>query len=202
MGAQLPPRNSLAAVWTYASLSEYLEWRRANLENAVITHEAGHAVLMCALGVPGTHAKLAADGASGRVDHAAAHHVPNDAPVSLRAERAGAIWAAAVFHAGIAAEQILWGDKITGETHLTSTDDHACAVRIFGDLFTRRPHGFCQALARHVLIENWEGLQAIAQVLRIKRGWQPSDTPEIVPNLGAAEARVWEAISYLEEGIS
>lgn len=198
--APLPPRNSIAAVWLRQPLDDYLGWRSANLEAAIAVHEAGHAVLMHAFGVPGIHAKVHADGTSGVVEHTAAQFDHDNARASLRVERLAALGLGMIFHAGIAAEMLLWRGAAAGELQLPETSDHASAAASFGDLFPRHPHGFCQALARHVLAASWPRVEVIASALREKGEWLPDDVdvPGALPGFERAQLRAVEALAYLE----
>lgn len=200
--APLPPRNHIAAVRPLQPLGDYLRWRAANPEAAIAAHEAGHAVLMRAHGVPGIHASLAHDRMSGEVTHTAASVTRDDAPATVRIERLAALGLGTIFHAGIAAELLLWGGAVDGEVYLPETSDHTRAAAAFGDLFPRHPHAFCQALARHVLAAAWPQVEAIAAELQASGEWQSAEHATLGAAAGfeRAQKRAWEALVYLEEG--
>lgn len=139
-------------------------------------HEAGHVVLMEWAGL--TPIKAHASAREGAVewdmDAITAEHDQDGGDSPLAAAHA-----AAVFHAGVAAELIHVGHRWQGVTaRMRSTDwQHARLIlsRHFGHGLAG--HGYAQRLALAVLTKNWPRVQQIAAEL-IERGtWKPDDEP-------------------------
>jgi len=184
-----PGRCLLRAVWSIDPLpADYLNWRQENIRQAIAYHEAGHALLMHGFGVAGIEARLSPDGCDGEVFHSAPIHA-HALRMPLPIERTNAILAAAVFHAGLEAEQLAGGfNPPTGtEWRCATTTDHEKADATFGDLFFRgKPHGYTKAVARAALSRNREALDRIAQYLMRAGEWKPSDTPAMIVHLADA----------------
>lgn len=186
----------LRAVWAVDPMPvEYLDWQRANLRQATAFHEAGHAVLMLACGLTCIHATVSVDGKTGQARNT---EPPQESgpTMPLEKQRAGAVWVASTFHAGVEAELLLGGFLAPGGTEwrFSGSSDFKGADSVLGDLFWRgRPHGYAKALSRAVLIRNWESLARIAQCLLDRGDWHPTDTPDLSILLGEDSESVWEA---------
>lgn len=192
-----PPRLRLRAHWCIDPMpTDYLAWRESNTREAIAHHEAGHAVLMLALGVSDIRARLADDGSRGEVIPQRPDTPPELPPLPLAIEQANAIWCAAVYHAGVEAELLAGGFHAAMGTEWRgrATSDFEQADAALGALFFRgRPHGFAKATARAVLSRNREALDSIARCLIDAGEWQPSDTPGIAVKLGEDAAMVARA---------
>lgn len=168
--------------------ADYLDWQSANAREAIGYHEAGHAVLMLALGITGIRARLFDDGSRGEVTPQPPATPQEPLPrLPLAIEQANAIWCAAVFHAGVEAELLAGGFRAPPGTEWRdrATSDFERADTALGGLFFRgRPHGFAKATARAVLSRNREALDSIARRLIDAGEWKPSDTPGLVVTPG------------------
>lgn len=179
----------LRAHWCIEPMpADYLAWHSGNAREAIAHHEAGHAVLMLALGITGIRARLFDDGSRGEVIPQPPATPLEPLPrLPLAIEQANAIWCAAVFHAGVEAELLAGGFNAPPGTEWRdrTTSDFVRADAALGDLFFRgRPHGFAKATARAVLSRNRESLDTIARRLIDAGEWRPGNTPGLVVTPG------------------
>lgn len=138
-------------------------------------HEAGHVVLMQdLLGLDGMRAQASEQGGEAHWPPGVFDNLPEPSP-----DESGilAATAAAVFHAGVMAEQIRSSRPWTGPVFYLHQTDFQRADEMLRPKFGRlssAAHGYAQHLARHVLESRWERVEQIAQAL-IERGeWQGS----------------------------
>lgn len=192
----------LRAVWSVDPLpAAWHASRKANPLQHLARHEAGHVVVMAALGVPGLSASISDAGSAGAAVHQArAVEAPASEVVAYR--RAGALAAAAIFHAGIEAELLAVGLASPPgiEWRLTATTDHSRADEVLREFFHVQPHGFAKAFARAVISRNLDSLDRIARHMERTGAWHPDDTQGLVINCdGAFEALVDACLRYEAE---
>lgn len=168
------------------------------MREAVAIHEAGHALVMLAVGVPGIRAEVSDDGAAGEVAHSNPG-LPQDIKLPDALDRLARIVAGAVWHAGIEAERLYGGFEAPAWSEYCWREypDHIEAARILGDGFVRPPHGYVQQVCRAVLSRNWKSVETIASRLLAHGVWQPSDNPELDVRLGVEAAVISQAVDYL-----
>lgn len=141
----------------------------ADLER-VAYHEAGHVVLMEWLGLEDVRAEATATGGEAHMPPGF-WETPRDDP-SPDDSGILAATAAAVFHAGVVAEQIMAGPPWCGPIYYPEQNDFKAAEAMLQPKFGRHSsagHGYAQRVARHVLELHWERVQEIAAAL-VERG--------------------------------
>lgn len=141
----------------------------ADLER-VAYHEAGHVVLMEWLGLEDVRAEATATGGEAHMPPGF-WETPRDDP-SPDDSGILAATAAAVFHAGVVAEQIMAGRPWCGPIYYPEQNDFKAAEAMLQPKFGRHSsagHGYAQRVARHVLELHWKRVQEIATSL-VERG--------------------------------
>lgn len=181
-----PPKRWINRVWQSVPMPSYTRDLRTTAY-----HEAGHAVLLLAFGVPIREVCLDISSAEpnfvggGYVaqdkvmiaelrEELALNRPPIDADRKQKSEQEGALWAAASYLAGEQAELILHGITVNGPVFLPSADQKV-AKNMLREAF-RHTHGifYCQRLARAILMDLWPAAEAIANAL-LKAGRLDSD---------------------------
>ena len=141
-------------------------------------HEAGHVVLMRWVGLPSPGASITTTDA-GTAGEAAwperSFFATLPTPPADEDGRLAAT-AAAVWHAGVVAELIDDGGKLTGPMHYHGTD-YEQAAEMLRPSFGRHASGahyYAQRVAECVLRERWAEVEKIAAELQATGSWQPS----------------------------
>lgn len=186
MNSHYPPKRWISRVWQPVPMPSYTRDLRTTAY-----HEAGHAVLFLAFGIP--IKEVCMDLSPTEPGFVGGGYVAQDKemiaelrkelshtnpPLSddkkLHSEQAGALWAAASYLAGEQAELILHGITVNGPVFLP-TPDQKVAKDMLRDAF-RHTHGvyYCQRLARAILLDLWPAAEAIANAL-LKAGRLDSD---------------------------
>jgi hypothetical protein len=164
----------------HATLRRAQPWQtRPNLPDALrqaAVHEAGHIVLMQWVGLLPPEATIAATD-DGRVTGEAQWpapetfaQLPDPGP-----DESGvlAATAAAVFHAGLAAELIESGAPWAGPIHYAYATDYQRADDMLRPAFgchASGAHGYAQQVALHVLQVRWDAVEVVAaELLRYGR---------------------------------
>ncbi|UCV00319.1 hypothetical protein [Acidovorax radicis] len=157
-----PHAASLRRVWSW----QKYPYAEPSLERMAY-HEAGHVVLLEWLGLDSPRAvATTTDGLTQLPAHGEVV-APPDPTGELAAV------AAAMFHAGIAAELIHFGMHWHGPIYLLH-DDHKRAEALLRAVFgahSSGAHAFAQRVALHVLSQRWGRVQEIAAVLADKGEW-------------------------------
>lgn len=138
-------------------------------------HEAGHVIFLEWLGI--TNVKATNRHSSGDVCLSPTLFevipvVPRDPDGLLTAT------AAAMFHAGLAAELLLTDTPWTGPIFYPEQNDYVRADALLCESFGRNAsgaHAFAQQLAMHVLSHRWPRVQEIANVLITSNAFQSED---------------------------
>ncbi len=186
----MPSKHLLRASWPACWLPpDHHAWRTKNTRRALAVHEAGHAVSLL-VGGPGTVGAILYDktrpcGADGQAfaDITQADiETPSDSTppaINPSCTTLGGLWNAVIFHAGVQAELLDFGQVLPGELNYAAKDfdDARAALMVFPN---RAPHGWCQQVARCLLSANWPSVQAIADVLLERGRWQAdASTPAV-----------------------
>ena len=135
-------------------------------------HEAGHVVLLEWLGIGSVAATASStEGLTHLPD------VPSEPPAAPDPTGEATAAAAAVFHAGTAAEGLHAGATWAGPIFRPMTDDHRKAEALLSPVFgchSSGAHAYAQLVALHVLAGHWQRVTQIADCL-IERGeWRPA----------------------------
>ena len=158
----------------HATLRRAQPWQtRPNLPDPLrqaAVHEAGHIVLMRWVGLLPPKATITAHGdrVSGEAHWPAREtfaQLPDPGP-----DESGvlAATAAAVFHAGLAAELIESGTPWAGPIHYADATDYQRAEEMLRPSFgchASGAHGYAQQVALHVLHARWADVEAVASEL-------------------------------------
>lgn len=163
-----PAPGALRRCWPWVEVSAAMHG--PNLER-VSHHEAGHVVLLEWLGVS---AEATATPTSGRCTWPL-NTIDLQEP---SADDSGELLAtaAALFHAGIAAELLFLGIPWTGPMFYPRQEDYQLADEFLATKFGKHasgPHAFAQRVALHVLSGRWSRVREVADRLICASRWTP-----------------------------
>lgn len=168
-----------------ASLRRAQPWQRRparmghDLRRLVAVHEAGHVVVMRWVGLESPEASISTEGGAvvgGEAQWPAREffaQLPEPGP-----DHSGklAATAAAVYHAGVAAECIELGTAWSGPISYPQASDYQRAEEMLRERFGHHSsagHAYAQQVAIHVLTAEWPQVQAIADQLVAHGSWKP-----------------------------
>jgi len=163
MSSVRPPVEFVRRVWPVGALPHYPRDQRT-----IAYHEAGHAVFCRLLNIPMARIEAEQTG-GGRVSFAGKYEDKDDLdPLPRETLETAAVELACMYVAGVMAETVLHRVNVSGML-LLDTPDWRNAERVLLMAFnSTAPLGYCQRLARAVLREQWEQVEAIAEALLVK----------------------------------
>jgi len=169
MNAEYPPRRWITRVWERESFPAYQQTALT-----IAHHEAGHAVVCMFFGIPIQAARFDTETLSGAVELDRAGMKEERERLSSLSKKPcdetktvqqAALWASAMYFAGMEAEFIFHGITHKGPVFVGTSDQQA-ALEILRDAYGHTtPVYYCQRLARAILLENWRSVSAIAESL-------------------------------------